>query len=115
MQPVAVVIPCYNEAPTIGKVAEDFGAALPEAAIYVFDNNSTDGSAEIARRAGATVIHSPIQGKGNVIRHMSNVVDADAYVLVDGDDTYPAAAAPKMLERFRRERLDMLVGTRLEQ
>lgn len=110
---VAVVIPCYDEAPTIQKVVHDFAKALPRARIYVFDNNSTDATAELARRAGAEVVPSPRQGKGNVVRHMSAVVDADVVVLVDGDDTYPADAAPALLERFRRDALDMLVATRL--
>ncbi|MFQ5415777.1 MAG: glycosyltransferase family 2 protein [Myxococcota bacterium] len=109
---IAVVIPCYNEAPTVAKVVEDFTKALPAATVYVFDNNSTDGTGDIARASGATVIHSPIQGKGNVLRHMFRAVDADVYVLADGDDTYPAAAAPELIERFRRDQLDMLVGTR---
>jgi glycosyltransferase involved in cell wall biosynthesis len=111
---IAVVIPCFNETLTVKKVVEDFSRVLPEAVIYVFDNNSTDGTGQTAEDAGATVIHSPIQGKGNVIRHMSRVVDADVYLLVDGDDTYSADAAPAMLERFDCEHLDMLVGTRLE-
>lgn len=111
---IAVVIPCYNEAKTVGKVVTDFSRALPDAAIYVFDNNSNDATAETARDAGATVIHSPHQGKGNVLRHMSRVVKADIYVITDGDDTYPADAAPEMIEKFRREHLDMLVGTRLK-
>ncbi len=111
---IAIVIPCFNEAPTVKKVVEDFSRAVPDAVVYVFDNNSMDGTGEIAREAGATVIGSPIQGKGNVIRHMSRVVDADVYVLVDGDDTYSADAAPAMIERFHRDHLDMLVGTRLE-
>jgi len=112
---VAVVIPCLDEAPTVEKVVRDFSQALPDASIYVFDNGSTDGTAEAARRAGATVVHSPQRGKGNVIRHMSDEVEADLYVLVDGDDTYPAEAAPALIERFRRDGLDMLVATRLEQ
>lgn len=111
---IAVVIPCFNEAVSVAKVVRDFSAALPEATIYVFDNNSTDGTGAVARDAGATVVESVIQGKGNVIRHMSRVVDADVYVLVDGDDTYSAGAAPAMIERFDRDGLDMLVGTRLE-
>ena len=111
---IAVVIPCYNEATTVRKVVTDFAKVLPEATIYVFDNNSVDGTAEIAREAGATVIHSPHQGKGNVLRHMSRVVKADIYVITDGDDTYRADAAPEMIEKFRREHLDMLVGTRLD-
>ncbi|MGH0031144.1 MAG: glycosyltransferase family 2 protein [Myxococcota bacterium] len=111
---VAVVIPCYDEAPTVEKVVHDFAKALPEAEVFVFDNNSTDGTAELARRAGARVVTSPRQGKGNVVRHMAAHVDADVYVLVDGDDTYDAAAAPALLEHFRRDGLDMLVATRLE-
>ena len=111
---IAIVIPCLNEARSIQKVIEDFVRVVPEATVYVFDNNSTDRTAEIAREAGATVIQSPNQGKGNVIRHMSRVIDADIYMLVDGDDTYSADAAPKMLERFQSENLDMLVGTRLD-
>jgi len=111
---VAVLIPCYNEAVTIEKVVKDFARELPQARIYVFDNNSRDGSGEIARRAGAEVTLSPGQGKGKVIRHMLDMVDADVYVLVDGDDTYPADAAPEMLARFQRDHLDMLVGARLE-
>jgi glycosyltransferase involved in cell wall biosynthesis len=111
---LAVVIPCYDEAPTIESVVRDFAAALPRARIYVFDNNSRDGTAEIARRAGAEVIHSPLQGKGNVVRHMLRVVDADVYLMVDGDGTYAADAAPALLERFHADDLDMLVGTRLE-
>jgi glycosyltransferase involved in cell wall biosynthesis len=112
---IAVVIPCYDEAPTIRKVVEDFRKALPGAEVYVFDNNSRDGSAEIARAAGATVVRSPLRGKGRVIRHMADAVDADFYLLVDGDDTYPADAAPEMLRRAQQEGLDMLVGERLEE
>ncbi len=110
---VAVLIPCYNEATTIAQVVGDFAAALPEARIYVFDNNSTDATADIAAGAGATVVHSPVQGKGNVVRHMFGSVKADLYVLTDGDGTYPAAAAPKLIEQFVHQDLDMLVGTRL--
>jgi glycosyltransferase involved in cell wall biosynthesis len=111
---VAVVIPCYDEASTIEKVVRDFQKALPEAGLYVFDNNSRDATAEIARRAGARVVPSPRQGKGNVVRHMAAVVDADVYVLVDGDDTYDAEAAPALIEQLRRDGLDMLVATRLD-
>lgn len=111
-QRIAVVVPCYNEASTILTVVTDFAKALPEATIYVFDNNSTDGTGKIAQDAGATVIHSPHQGKGNVIRHMARTIDADIYVIVDGDATYPADAAPKMIQCFREEHLDMLVGSR---
>jgi glycosyltransferase involved in cell wall biosynthesis len=111
---VAVLIPCYDEAVTIEKVVRDFARELPQARIFVFDNNSTDGSGDIARRAGAQVVRSPGQGKGRVIRHMLDWVDADLYVLVDGDGTYAAEAAPEMLERLRQDHLDMLVGARLE-
>jgi glycosyltransferase involved in cell wall biosynthesis len=110
---IAVVIPCYNEALTIAAVVEDFARELPGATVYVFDNNSSDGSGEIAARAGARVVRSPVQGKGNVIRHMASTVDADVYVLADGDGTYPPAAVRKMIERLQDEELDMLVGTRL--
>ena len=111
---VVLLIPCYNEAVTIEKVVKDFARELPQARVYVFDNNSTDGSGEIARRAGAQVVLSSGQGKGKVIRHMLDVVDADLYVLVDGDDTYPADAVPEMLARLQRDHLEMLVGARLE-
>ncbi|HVN40355.1 MAG TPA: glycosyltransferase family 2 protein [Myxococcota bacterium] len=111
---LAVVIPCFDEAVTIGRVVEDFRKALPEARIFVFDNNSRDASAEIARAAGARVVASPLQGKGHVVRHIADAVDADVYVLVDGDDTYPADTAPEMVRRLCRENLDMLVGARLE-
>lgn len=110
---IAVVIPCYNEAASIEKVVADFARELPDARIYVFDNNSTDASGELARKAGATVVLSPMQGKGNVVRHISAAVDADIYVMADGDDTYPASAVHTMLDKFRAENLDMLVGTRL--
>ena len=112
---VAVVIPCYDEALSIERVVRDFAKALPEAEIYVFDNDSADGTSELARSAGAHVVASPRRGKGNVIQHMAAVVDADIVVLVDGDGTYPAEAAPALLERFRRDQLDMLVGTRLQE
>jgi len=112
---VAVVIPCFNEASTIAKVVREFSAALPDAKIYVFDNNSTDRSFEEADRAGAIVIRSREQGKGNVLRHMVRVVDADIYVLTDGDDTYPAEAAGSMIEELQNDQLDMLVGMRLRE
>jgi len=112
---IAVVIPCYDEAPTIRKVIEDFRRALPAAEIWVFDNNSRDESVAIAREAGARVVASPLQGKGHVVRHATEVVDADVYVVVDGDDTYPADAAPEMVKRLQQEGLDLLVGARLEQ
>ena len=110
---IAVVIPCYNEALTVAKVIRDFQAALPKADVYVFDNNSSDGTGKIAADAGAIVVTSPRQGKGNVMRHMAEVVDADIYVVVDGDDTYPAEEAPAMIEQFCTRNLDMLVGARL--
>jgi glycosyltransferase involved in cell wall biosynthesis len=111
---IAVVIPCLDEASTIAKVVRDFAGALPDARVLVFDNDSTDGSAELARQAGAEVILSPLRGKGNVLRHVWDVVDADVFFLVDGDDTYPASAAPALLERFERDRLDLLIAARLE-
>ena len=95
MDKIAVLIPCYNESMTIGKVVGDFRRVLPEAVIYVYDNNSTDGTAQIAQEAGAVVRHEFRQGKGNVIRRMFREIDAEAYVLVDGDDTYPAENAPE--------------------
>lgn len=110
----AILIPCFNEVHTVGKVVKDFMQALPAATVYVFDNNSTDGTTEAAREAGAEVIISPFQGKGNVVRHMFHSVDADVYILVDGDDTYPVDSSGKMLEVFQRDRVDMVVGTRFE-
>lgn len=112
---VAVLVPCYNEAKSIGTVVTDFRAALPDATIYVFDNNSSDGTADIARAAGASVFHEPHQGKGYVVRRMFTDIDADIYVLVDGDATYDAPSAPAMIERLLAERLDMVVGTRVDQ
>lgn len=112
---VAVVIPCLDEERTIAKVVEDMKGALPGAEIFVFDNGSTDRTAEIARRSGATVVPSPQRGKGSVIRHAARVVEADAIVLVDGDDTYPASAAPDLVRRFRESGVDMLVATRLDE
>jgi glycosyltransferase involved in cell wall biosynthesis len=111
---IAVVIPCLDEETTIAKVVGDMKAALPGVEILVFDNGSTDRTAERAEAAGARVIASPRRGKGNVIRHMANVVRADVYVLVDGDDTYPAADAPRLVERFLASGVDMLVATRLD-
>ena len=92
----AVLIPCYNEAKTIKKVVEDFKQALPHADIYVYDNNSTDGTAEIAKEAGAIVRYERKQGKGNVVRAMFRDIDADCYIMADGDDTYPASFAPRL-------------------
>lgn len=110
---IAVVIPCYNEEAAIATVVRDFRASLPEAAIYVFDNNSSDGTARVAQEAGAEVLAVPLQGKGNVIRRMFADVEADVYVLVDGDATYDATAAPALIERLLEQRLDMVVGSRV--
>jgi len=110
---VAVLIPCYNEAQTIGKVVGDFRAALPEADIYVFDNNSKDGTDEVARAAGAIVRYERKQGKGNVIRTMFREIDADCYLMIDGDDTYPAEHAREMVDLVLNEGADMVIGDRL--
>ncbi|SAK76415.1 Undecaprenyl-phosphate mannosyltransferase [Caballeronia temeraria] len=110
---IAVIIPCYNEAKSIGKVVADFRQSLPDADIHVFDNNSTDGTAEIARRAGAHVRGVSLQGKGNVIRRMFADVEADVYVMVDGDDTYDASVAPKLIDALVNDGLDMVVGCRV--
>ena len=96
MDKIAVLIPCYNEAASIRKVVQDFKHSLPEAAIYVYDNNSTDNTGQIARSAGAIVRHEHRQGKGNVVRRMFQEVDAECCILVDGDDTYPAESSPDM-------------------
>jgi hypothetical protein len=109
---IAVVVPCLNEAAAIAKVVADFRAALPTAEVYVFDNASTDDTGAVAAAAGATVRREPRPGKGHVVRRMFADVDADIYVMVDGDDTYDAAAAPAMVELLARERLDMVVGAR---
>lgn len=109
---VAVLLPCYNEEVTIGKVIRDFRAALPDADIYVYDNNSTDNTARIASDEGAIVRKEPRQGKGNVIRAMFEDIDADVYVMADGDDTYPADAAPDMVSKIL-EGYDMVIGDRL--
>ena len=93
MDKIAVLIPCYNESKTVEKVVRDFRTALPEAVIYVYDNNSTDGTARIAFESGTVVRHEPRQGKGNVCRQMFRDIDADCYLMVDGDDTYPAESA----------------------
>jgi len=111
---IAVLIPCYNEEATIGQVIRDFAAALPEAQIYVYDNNSTDRTVEVAAAAGAIVRRETLQGKGHVVRRMFADVDADVYVLVDGDGTYDAAAAPEMVRLLLEERLDMVNGRRVE-
>ena len=113
MDKVAVLVPCYNESKTVKKVVEDFRRELPEAVIYVYDNNSTDGTADLAGEAGAVVRRERLQGKGNVIRRMFREIDARVYVMVDGDDTYPAEAAPEMVRRVLEEQADMVVGDRL--
>lgn len=110
---IAVIIPCYNEALTIGKVVEDFRRELPEASVYVYDNNSTDGTAEIANGSGAIVRNEPRQGKGNVCRQMFRDIDADCYLMVDGDDTYPAESARALCEPILAGKADMVVGDRL--
>ncbi len=110
---VAVLIPCYNEAITIKKVVEDFKQALPQADIYVYDNNSTDGTADIAKAAGATVRREPQQGKGNVMRSMFRHIEADCYLMVDGDDTYPAAHAAEMVDMVLNQNIDLVIGDRL--
>ena len=110
---IAVLIPCYNESRTVEKVVRDFKRALPEATIYVYDNNSTDGTAELARKAGAVVRQERMQGKGNVIRRMFREIDADCYIMTDGDDTYPAEYAPEMVRLVLAEQADMVVGDRL--
>ena len=109
---VAVLLPCFNEEVTIGKVVRDFKAALPDATVYVYDNNSTDHTAEIAAAEGAIVRREPRQGKGNVIRAMFEDIDADVYVMADGDDTYPADAAPAMVSKVL-DGYDMVIGDRL--
>ncbi len=113
MDKTAVLIPCYNEAATIGSVIAGFQQALPEAVIYVYDNNSTDGTAQIAEQAGAIVRHEPRQGKGNVIRSMFRDIDAECYLLVDGDNTYPPDAAELLCGGIRNDHADMVIGDRL--
>ena len=113
MDKIAVLIPCYNESKTIEKVVKDFKKVLPEAVIYVYDNNSTDGTDEIARKAGAVVRYEYQQGKGNVIRRMFREIDAEAYVMADGDDTYPAEHAREMVDKVLEKNVDMVIGDRL--
>lgn len=113
MDTIAVLIPCYNEALTIRKVVEDYRRCLPEAVVYVYDNNSTDDTAAIAAEAGAVVRHEYQQGKGNVIRRMFREIDARCYLMVDGDDTYPAEYAPEMVRLVLDKQADMVVGDRL--
>lgn len=113
MDKIAVLIPCYNEAVTIKKVINDFQKVLPEATIYVYDNNSSDNTAEIARAEGAVVRHEYQQGKGNVIRRMFRDIDAQCYIMTDGDDTYPAEFAREMCDKVLERNVDMVVGDRL--
>jgi len=112
---VAVLVPCQNEAVAIRRVVADFRAALPQAVVFVYDNNSTDGTAAAARDAGAVVRFETLQGKGHVVRRMFADIEADAYILVDGDDTYDAAAAPAMLAMLTEGTLDMVTATRVTQ
>jgi glycosyltransferase involved in cell wall biosynthesis len=112
---IAVIIPCFNEALAIQKVVEDFIAALPQATIYVYDNNSTDDTAGVARAAGAIVRNVSRQGKGHVVTRMFADIDADIFIMVDGDATYDAARAPLLVSRLRESKLDMVVGTRVHE
>lgn len=113
MDKIAVLIPCYNEAKTVEKVVKDFKEVLPEAVIYVYDNNSTDDTALLAEKAGAVVRQEYQQGKGNVIRRMFRDIDADCYIMTDGDDTYPAEFAREMADLVLQKNVDMVVGDRL--
>jgi len=113
MDKIAVLIPCYNEAKTIAKVVKDYKKALPEATIYVYDNNSSDGTAEIAKKAGAVVRYEYKQGKGNVVRSMFRQIKAECYLMIDGDDTYPAENAREMCDLILERKADMVIGDRL--
>ena len=113
MDKIAVLIPCYNEEKTVEKVVQDARKVLPDAVIYVYNNNSSDRTAELAAKAGAVVRNEYMQGKGNVIRRMFREVDAQCYIMVDGDDTYPMEAAPEMVEKVLQHNADMVVGDRL--
>lgn len=113
MDKIAVIIPCFNEEKTVGKVINDFRQCMPEAVIYVYDNNSTDNTAEIALKCGAIVRHEYVQGKGNVIRRMFRDIDAECYIMTDGDDTYPAEYASQMAQLVLKQHVDMVVGDRL--
>jgi len=110
---VAVLVPCYNEEATVGSVVRDFRTCLPHATVYVYDNNSSDRTIEEAEKAGATVHRQPLQGKGNVVRRMFADIEADIYILVDGDDTYDAASASEMIQRLMDESLDLVNGARI--
>ena len=113
MDKIAVLIPCYNEEKTIGKVVSDFKKIIPEATIYVYDNNSTDNTVEISLQAGAIVRREYLQGKGNTIRRMFREIDAECYIMVDGDDTYPAEASKEMVDLVLNKNADMVIGDRL--
>ena len=113
MDKIAVLIPCYNEEKTVEKVVQDFRQVLPEAVIYVYDNNSSDRTVELAQNAGAVVRHEYQQGKGNVIRRMFREIDAEVYIMTDGDDTYPAEFAREMVDKVLVHQADMVVGDRL--
>ena len=113
MDKIAVLVPCYNEEKTIAKVIQDAKKTLPEAVVYVYDNNSTDRTAEIAKAEGAVVRREYMQGKGNVIRRMFREIEARCYIMVDGDDTYPMEFAPKMVDKVLHHNADMVVGDRL--
>lgn len=110
---IAVLVPCYNEEASIAKVVADFRAVLPTATVYVYDNNSKDRTSEVARAAGAVVRREPLQGKGNVVRRMFSDIEADVYVMVDGDDTYDAAKAPELVRLLLADQLDMVNGARV--
>ena len=113
MDKIAVLVPCYNEAQSVAKVVTDFRRVLPECTVYVYDNNSTDGTAELAQAAGAVVRREYRQGKGHVIRRMFREIDAECYIMVDGDDTYPAECAPALAAPVLERQADMVVGDRL--
>lgn len=110
---IAIIIPCFNEATTIAKVVKDFREAVPQADIYVIDNNSTDGTGDVARGVGVEVLREPMQGKGYALRRAFEEIDADLYIMVDGDDTYPAEDVYRLLEPIITHSADMVVGTRL--
>lgn len=113
LEKIAVLIPCYNESKTIGKVVSDWKRELPEAIVYVYDNNSTDSTDKVAEAAGAVVRYEPLQGKGNVVRRMFREINAQCYVMVDGDDTYPVEGARSMIDEILYHNADMVVGDRL--
>ncbi len=113
-QKIAILLPCYNEAITISSVIKKFHAILPQAIVYVYDNNSTDQTASIAKKAGAVVVKEKYQGKGHVVRRMFSDIEADVYVMADGDDTYDASYAPKLIQHLMDHKLDMVVGKRIQ-